>query len=209
MRILRVIAALPLLVLLPVAAQAAPIVAGDTVVLTDGPGNTGGGEFNMFVNGSATSFITFCLQRTEYISFNQQYRVGSVTNYADDASGNDPISSQTAWLYTQVRSGTLAGYSHTQTAANALQTAIWYFENEISLTTSQVSSNAFIQAAKGANFSGIGNVRVVNLFAQNGQKAQDQLILQVPGPAALTLIGPGLLALAWYRRRLTPRAVNA
>jgi hypothetical protein len=41
----------------------------------------------------------------------------------------------------------------------------------------------------------------VNLFTLNGQKAQDQLILQVPGPAALTLMLPGLAALVFMRRR--------
>ena len=206
MRMLRLLALLPLLLLVPVTASAGPIVAGDIVTLTDGPGNTGGGEFNMFVNGSAQSFITFCLQRTQYIGFNQPFRVGSVTDYADDAGGNDPISSQTAWLYTQARNGTLAGYSHTQTAANALQNAIWHFENEITLSSSQIQGNAFIQAANASNFSGIGNVRVANLFYLTGQQAQDQLILQVPGPAALMLLGPGLLALGLFRRRFNSSA---
>ena len=130
-----------------------------------------------------------------------------MTNYADDASGNDLISSQTAWLYTEVRSGTLSGYSHTQSAANLLQNAIWYFENEITLQSP--SSNIFINAANQAvanGYSGIGNVRVANLFFTNGQKAQDQLILDVPGPAALTLVVPGLAALAFMRRRREPLA---
>jgi len=204
-RIVRLLTLLAALTIFPTLAQAGPIVAGDYVVLTDGPGNTGGGEFNMFVNGSATSFITFCLQRTEYIAFGQKFLVGSVTDYADDVGGNDQISSQTAWLYTQMRNGTLSGYSHTQSAANLLQHAIWHFENEITL--SSPSSNMFINLANQAvanGFTGIGNVRVVNLFYTTGQKAQDQLILQVPGPAALTLIVPALAALAWMRR---PRTV--
>jgi len=203
MRTLRLLVLLPLLFLIPVvAADAAPIVAGDIVVLTDGPGNTGGGEFNMFVNGSTTSFITFCLQRTQYIGFNQPFRVGSVTNYADDPGGHDLISSQTAWLYSNARNGTLTGYSHTQTAANLLQNAIWYFENEITLANP--NSNAFVKMANQAvanGYHGIGSVRVANLFYMNGQAAQDQLIMQVPGPAALTLIAPGLGILAFMRRR--------
>jgi len=204
MRIRAGVALLALLFVVPVAAEAGPIVAGDIVVLTDGPGNTGGGEFNMFVNGSIESFITFCLQRTQFIGFNQPFLVGSVTNYADDAGGNDPISSQTAWLYTQARHGTLSGYSHTQSAANALQYAIWYFENEITL--SNPTGNSFVNLANQAvanGFSGIGTVRVANLFYPDGRAAQDQLILQVPGSAALTLIGPGLLTLGMLRRRLT------
>jgi hypothetical protein len=203
MRIARLLVLLPLLFLAPAAAQAGPIVAGDSVVLTDGPGNTGGGEFHMSVNG-AQAFITFCLQRTQFIAFGQPFVVGSVTNYADDPGGNDPISSQTAWLYSSMRNGTLAGYSHTQTAANYLQNAIWYFENEITLTAAQIAANGFIGAANAAvagGFSGIGNVRVVNLFYQNGTPAQDQLVLQVPGPGTLALVMSGVVALAFLRRR--------
>jgi hypothetical protein len=190
--------------LTPTLAQAGPIVAGDYVVLRDGPGNTGGGEFSMFVNGSVTSFITFCLQRTEYIAFGREFLVRSVTTYADDLGGNDYISSKTAWLYTQARNGTLAGYSHTQAAANLLQNAIWYFENEIKLASP--SSNIFVRLANQAvdnGFSGIGNVRVVNLFLPNGQRAQDQLILAVPGPTSLIVAISGLTALALMRRRRT------
>ena len=118
---------LPLLFLAPVvAAEAAPIAVGDIVTITDGPGTTGGGEFNMFVNGSTQSFVTFCLQRTQYIGFNQQFKVGGVTNYADNAGGNDPISLQTQWLYSNMRAGTLSGYAHTNAMADLLQTAIWY-----------------------------------------------------------------------------------
>lgn len=202
---IRVLALLPLLFLAPVVAvEAAPIAAGDIVTLTDGPGTTGGGEFNMFVNGSAQSFITFCLQRTQYIGFNQPFRVGSVTNYADDAGGNDPISLQTQWLYSNARAGTLTGYAHNNAMADLLQNAIWYFENEITLSTSAQNANTFITMANTAvtnGFTGASNVRVLNLFYMNGAKAQDQLALQVPGPAALTLVAPGLAALAFMRRR--------
>lgn len=208
---IRLLVLLPLLFLAPVVtAEAAPIVVGDIVTITDGPGTTGGGEFNMFVNGSTQSFITFCLQRTQYIGFNQQFRVGGVTNYADDAGGNDPISLQTQWLYSNMRAGTLAGYAHTNAMADLLQTAIWYFENEITLTNQQINANGFISGANAAvknGFAGASNVKVLNLFYMNGAAAQDQLVLQVPGPAALTLVVPGLAALVFMRRRrILPRA---
>jgi hypothetical protein len=202
---IRLLVLLPLLFLAPVVtAEAAPLAVGDIVTITDGPGTTGGGEFNMFVNGSAQSFITFCLQRTQYIGFNQQFKVGGVTTYADDAAGNDYISLQTQWLYSNMRAGTLSGYAHTNAMADLLQTAIWYFENEITL--SNPNSNNFIKMANMAvtnGFKGASNVKVLNLFYMNGAKAQDQLALQVPGPAALTLVVPGLAALAFMRRRRT------
>lgn len=206
---IRLLVLLPLLFLAPVvAAEAAPIAVGDIVTITDGPGTTGGGEFNMFVNGSTQSFVTFCLQRTQYIGFNQQFKVGGVTNYADDAGGNDPISLQTQWLYSNMRAGTLSGYAHTNAMADLMQTAIWYFENEINL--SNPSSNGFVTMANNAvknGFAGASNVKVLNLFYMNGAQAQDQLVLQVPGPAALTLVVPGLAALAFMRRRrILPKA---
>jgi hypothetical protein len=216
MRKIRLLVLLLTLGLIPAtAANAAPIVAGDIVRLTDGIGTTNGGEFNMFVNGSATSFITFCLQQSETILFNTDLRVGSVSTYADDAGGNDTLSYQTAWLYENFRNGTLAGYTQTNKNANLLQTAIWYFEGEGFY--SDPNGNKFILAANQAVANGyntLGNVQVVNLFYANGQKAQDQLILQapappppppptqqVPGPAALTLMAPAALGLAFMRRR--------
>jgi hypothetical protein len=210
MRYFRVLALLPLLFLAPATTYAGPIVAGDTVVLNDGPGSTGGGEFNVFVNGSATSFITFCLQKTQFISFNTPFRVGSVTDYADDAGGNDTIESQTAWLYTQMRlNPNSIGYAHNQAEANAFQTAIWYFEGEITLTNTQKNNNKYIGYANTAvagGYSGIGNVRVANLFHMNGSAAQDQLILQVAEPASLTMFASGLLAFGVIRRRFSKRA---
>lgn len=209
MRIARYLFLGAALLAVPTFAHAAPIAVGDVVTLTDGPGTTGGGEFNMFVNGSAQSFITFCLQRTQYIGFNQPFRVGGVTNYADDAGGNDPISLQTQWLYSNARAGTLTGYAHTNAMADLLQTAIWYFENEITLSNSQINANGFINAANtavGAGFKGASNVIVLNLFYMTGAPAQDQLALQVPGPAAITLVVPGLAALVFMRRRAFPQA---
>ena len=48
MRIARLLVVLTAVFVVPTLAHAGPIVAGDYVVLTDGVGNTGGGEFNMF-----------------------------------------------------------------------------------------------------------------------------------------------------------------
>ncbi len=191
--------------MVPTFADAAPLTVGD-IVITDGIGTTDGGEFNMFVNGSAQSFVTFCLQRNQSIGFNQPFRVGGVTDFADDAGGNDPISLETQWLYQNIREGTLTGYTHTNAMADLLQTAIWHFEDEISLTKKQIRNNDFIKAAAAAvdhGYKGSPDVKVLNLFYMNGAKAQDQVVMQVPGPAALTLLVPGVAALAFMRRRHT------
>jgi hypothetical protein len=196
-------------------AVAGPIVvAGDQVTFADGPGTTGGGEFTVTVNG-VWSFVTFCLQRTEYIDFSNTFTVDSVNPYTltdpvangGDALGRDYIDQRTAYLYTMFRNGTLAGYDYTPGAghvasANLLQNAFWMFELELAMD----GSNPFVTLANNAvssgAWSGIGNVRAMNLSRgsrQNSQEAQDQLTL-VPEPASMGLIALGLAAVAARRR---------
>lgn len=191
-------------------AEAGPVMPGDRVTFADAPGTTGGGEFLVTVN-DLDSFITFCLQRTEYIDFSNEFIVAGVNTYAEtdpsaqggNSQGRDPLSSQTAWLYSQFRAGTLAGYNYNNAnrwqSANDLQNAIWWFENELTSDP----NNAFVNAANLAvsnGFSGLGNVRVMNLQFRNGAEAQDQLVL-VPEPATLALFGAGLGLAGWRLRR--------
>jgi hypothetical protein len=205
------------------AANAAPVIVGDAVALTRGSGFAGAYEQLMSINGGATSFVSFSLQLGKDVSFTNALVVGGVnTSAMTDASGADPISSQTAWLYTQFRANALAGYDGSGRAANRLQEAIWFFENEAGFASQ--ASNRFVLLANQAiqsGWAGTGTVGVANLFLQDGRVAQDQLILlpspavaspaspaspailQVPGPATLMLIGPGLLGLGLMRRRRT------
>jgi hypothetical protein len=207
------------LIAFSIPAQAGPISAGDYVTLTDGPGTTGGGEFNLTVNGAQT-FITFCLQRTEYIDFTHTFRVDSVNTYTltdpvsngGDALGRDYLSSQTAYLYTMFRAGTLSGYAYSGSgrtaSANALQNAIWMFENEMAMN----ALNPFVMLANKAvasgAWSGLGQVRVLNL-SRNGVEAQDQLALQeIPEPGVLLFFGTGLILVALTMRRRRTQTVR-
>ena len=191
-------------------ATAGPVVlAGDAVQFANGPGDTGGGEFVVTVNGS-WSFITFCLQRTEYIDFSNTFTVDSVNPYTltdpvvngGDGTGRDYIREQTAYLYSMFRAGTLAGYDYLGAghvaSADDLQRALWMFEDELQINL----ANPFVQlannAVNGGLWSGIGNVRVMNL-SRRGVEAQDQLTL-VPEPASFVLMLGGLAVLA--RRRI-------
>jgi hypothetical protein len=194
--------------------EAAPLIpVGSTIKFSDSHGTTGGGEFILTVNNSF-SFISFCLQRTQYIDFTHNFKVDSVTGYATfdpvanggNIWGRDYLSQQTAYLYTMFSQGTLTGYKFTGTtaqrvaSANALQNAIWMFENELAMDT----NNQFVQLANAAVSSGawkgFGNVKVLNL-SLNGVGAQDQLVIQVPGPSALVLLGSALGLFAAVRRR--------
>jgi hypothetical protein len=174
------------------------------------------------VQVSGGYFQTFCLEHSETFAPGTTYNwTLSESAHAggggaqQDANGNwyDPVGSATAYLYTQFWQGTL---SWTDTAgalklydynvgsgraasADALQKAIWYLENEQSLSQiGGTSSDAYrmVVAAQSAIdsgvWSGVGNVRVLTLTDSAGGVHQDQLFM-VPLPPAAWL-GFGLLA---------------
>jgi len=172
MRIFRILTLLALAAVIPMKAGAGPIVVGDVVKFSDLPGNTGGGEFKLTdISNAADWIITFCMQKTEYMNFTNNFIVGSINNYTltdpDDkggVNGQDPISSYTAWLYTQFTNGTLANYAYTtgnnifasrEASANALQHAFWGFEQEETLDY----SNYYVQLALNHTPSNFGIAR--------------------------------------------------
>lgn len=153
------------------------VKVGDIVKLGDGPGGNGGGAFNASVfRGAAAigSFQTFCLEYNEtFSSYGQSLKVKAVNTGAErggvggqTSTNFDPISGNTAYLYTQFRSGNLSGYDYfsgSDSAANqaqrndgtALQLAFWILENEIAYT----SSNSSAQSLYRTYFDASGNVK--------------------------------------------------
>jgi len=204
-------------------AGAGPIVVGDVVKFSDLPGNTGGGEFKLTdISNAADWIITFCMQKTEYMNFTNNFIVGSINTYTltdpndrGGVNGQDPISSYTAWLYTQFTDGMLSKYDYNNTgnnvfgsheaSANALQHAFWGFEQEETLDL----NNYYVQLALNntpSNF-GIGDVQVLNMYLYDpskpggiGPEAQDQLT-RVPEPTTLALMGAGMVGLVMRRRQ--------
>ena len=223
---LAVAAAFAFAAFVPAQAGAAPVsvVAGDIITLGNGPGSTGGGEFFVDVQGkgiAGTDFITFCLEYNEtFGSYGQPLKVGAVSFGAVNggvSGGNpDPISYETAWLYTEFSNETLAGYTHTESKANSLQRAIWFLEGELGAdyTETQLASldsqaKTWVDLAQASGWTDVGQVRALNLLKKDSSgnytlNSQDQLyITPIPEPEtyAMLLAGLGLMGFAARRRR--------
>ena len=187
----------------------------DTMTLTDGPGSVNAGMFWATTNDLGT-FGTFCLETNEYVTLNTPYYYTIATYATAGGTGGayevtpgvigDPISFQTAYLYTQFRSG---AYSLTNSEMSALQVAFWILENENysgqGVTSAMVTrANQLIAEANAAGWQSIGQVRVANLYAYDSKqqlvKKQSQLVL-VPEPMSLLLLGLGLLGLGVVCRK--------
>ncbi|VAX39938.1 hypothetical protein MNBD_PLANCTO03-2110 [hydrothermal vent metagenome] len=195
--------------------------AADTVVYSDGPGDVSGGSFSA-VTGDNGSFMTFCLEYNENLDIKggtvYEYDVSTYATFNGQGLGfQDPLDSRTAFIYQNFRDGEirniLGDQSLTDTQlANAIQIAIWEVEQENvdwSFHADYANAQALIAAAQDAinnqQWSGLGNVRVMNVWAQ-GQSGtvdgarQDTLII-VPLPTTAGLAGLGLLGLTSIRRR--------
>lgn len=233
------------------AAMAAPpqVVAGDKITLnaTSWGGTNGGGEFQASaLTGNSPSFNTFCVEYSEHFYYGKPLLVSKVnTGSKNGGSGGgqtdplgdpdgagpynnqwDPISSQTAYLFTKFSNHTLTGYDWNGTTAEhtadstALQLAIWYLEGEISSTVNSSVYNLYSSNSRATGWvadaalnagSGIGNVRVLNLLREGtfgsgnfNTVAQDQLYLMpIPEPEtyAMMLAGLGLIGFVAGRRR--------
>lgn len=201
-----------------------------------------GGEFTIFgtgyefgydvkataVKSGVRGFQSFCLERNETITVPGAY------NYTQNdfamlggyGGGNpDPLSIGTAYLYNSFARGVLAGYNWTpgtsrQGSAGLLQQAFWYLEDELSLTSSQISANSFLSAvvsqygslaagkttASSSQLNVLG-VHVLNLTSASGAPRQSQLvyvpggIITPDGGVSATLLGLSLLGLNRLRRR--------
>lgn len=179
-----------------------PVYQGDIVTLSDSTGSGPGGEFR--VSKGAFSFKTFCLELDEYVMPPYTVKVGSIGTAAIAGGfggpSPDPLDARTAYLYYHFAKGDLTGYNYGSTAsADALQAAIWYIEQEGGANNTFV---ALAQAAIDSNkWSGLGNVRALNLVNKDTGANQQSLLTLVPEPMTMILFGLGLVGLAGLRRK--------
>lgn len=223
------------------AASAAGVGTGSKLTLADSYGTNSGGEFiaNVLTGpGAGASFITFCVEHNETFSPGANLYVkavntgtvnGGITNLdngfvgASAPSANfDPISYQTAYLFTQFSSSALSNYEYGTSGAaviaehakdaTSLQRAFWYLEGERDAGTgnwgydTDQQAKDWVTEATSANWQSLGNVRVLNLYkdASFTITAQDQLYMApIPEPEtyAMLLAGLGLMGFVARRRR--------
>ncbi len=209
--------------------------ASPVVTVTQIPGYYyygNGGEFTLTPNadfqaltGQTVPFESFSLERTEFITPGAMYEVqlnveamlGGRNDGDPGSGGGDPLDARTAYLYSQFLAGTLTGYDYTSEAgrsnsARALQDVIWHLEDEAAVTwDAGTLQDTFYTAAQEAvtsgDWTGLGNVRVLNLYATGyagnlQYRAQDLLgtVATIPAPGTLTLASLGTALAGWLRR---------
>jgi hypothetical protein len=215
-------------------ASGAPVAANSVIQLTDSYGTNSGGEFLATVvggSGSGDTFLTFCVEHNETFSYGQSLYVKAVNTGAVNGGNStadngfvgttsptsifDPISFQTAYLFTQFSNHTLSNYqflADTQAHIDertadgtSLQRAFWYLEAEGDFGYStDAQAQAWVTEATNAHWTNLGNVQVLNLYkdAAFTQVAQDQLyITPVPEPEIYAMMAAGLGLMGWVARR--------
>jgi hypothetical protein len=203
-----------ILILVLYALYTSPVLADMYIRMDDGQwGTTNGGEFLITVldgpigiYDTTDQFKTFCVETDEFVHYGGEYYVTIDTVAWQGGTGGDepdPLSPETAYLYSIWLDGPI---THSDISANALQEAIWYFEEE-----TQGVENWLVDDAKDAVTPGgfndswydmwgytIGDIRVMNLWTNPDHtgNAQD-LLVRVPAPGAviLSLLGLGAIGI--------------
>ncbi len=155
-------------------------------------------------------YLTFCVELNETLSNNSTYDVAFNTAAVNGGVGGgspDPLDAKTAYLYTNFMNGTLSSLESTFTYNNfasgvALQDAIWFIEQEITSLTNGSNADKLFQLATAqvdnGSWTGIGNVRVLNLTSGSTNRQDLLVIIPLPSSAGLGMVGLGLVAI---RRR--------
>lgn len=215
-----------------------PVAVGDMIKYVDGYGDYTGEMAVWKLGTDVALYDTFCVERSEYMYEDVYYEVSDISENAYYGGWEwnwstpwyDPLSPETAYLYYNFVIGSLSGYDTStedahRLSANALQIAIWYLEDEITVpvagsgnwwttgwggyfkyldaNTADLANN-FISLARNSGWTSIGNVRVVNIVESMGCKKinrQSSLIVVTPEPLTIFLISLAIPALGIMRKK--------
>lgn len=185
---------------LPAVAKANTLGVGQVLQVQSMGSNTGAGPFLIDLPGTLTDFISFCLEISAPISYDQDLIVVKISGSAEGPNAPDPISSRTAFWYWRFLSG------DTYFPGTYVQWMIWCEEDEYDCTAipdaakqrRDATTDAFM-LSYGWNPNSLNWVEVLTLEL-DGQPQQDVLHAN-PEPGSLILLGSGMLAAAMRMRR--------
>ena len=112
-------------------AYADTVAVGDVLHLLGTDGNIFGGAFDVdnLSTGPGVDFKTFCVQLHEDVDYDNLFVVGAISDFADDDDGPDPISPETAWIFSSYRHGALSAFTSDEIQAAILSVKLPYLDS--------------------------------------------------------------------------------